>query len=210
MEAAQKFTRLISAAALACLTLALSPGVVVGTRARHWGGRCVPAVNNLHGIELPSWDCFRRKETDDPAKFRLPDGDIIRIREESRAVPADQVEIVLETPLNVTWWKEIKVAGYVEHRRVTLNSVAAQDDDHGPKAMRVRLNAVAARAPAHARLPQGQSLRRAHADVLPPALRADEDRPPLAARRRAARRQTNHLQRGQRLALAPRRPKGEL
>lgn len=140
MKAAAKFMRSILAAAPLSLALALSPASVIEARGQSPGGRCVPSNNNTHGIELTSWDCFRRNETDAPEDFRLPDGDVIRVREEPKAVPADQLEIVLETPLNVTWWKEIKVYGYVRGRLVTLNSVASQDDDHGPKAMRLRLS----------------------------------------------------------------------
>jgi len=107
------------------------------------------------------WEFFRRNATDSPESYRLYDDDIIMMKVEERAVPKDEVEFVLESGLNVSWWKGIEVVYWAPPRpgplpisftfpwdapsRAILNSLYTQDADHGPKAMRVRLDALDAR-----------------------------------------------------------------
>jgi hypothetical protein len=79
-------------------------------------------------------------------RYSLYDGDVIMMTvEDDKGIAADQIEIVLKTDPNVTWWKSIILKQQITRPddsyvgQVTVNSISTQDDDHGPKAMRVRL-----------------------------------------------------------------------
>lgn len=128
-------------AVFVCLTLAASPAVLAQRPADR-------------GPQL-KWEHFRRNAGDSPERYRLSDDDIIRIKVEERAVPKDEVEFVLVSDLNVTWWKGLEVIYYAPPRpglrftlpwedpqRAILNSLYTQDVDHGPKSMRVRTSAL--------------------------------------------------------------------
>lgn len=138
--------RLLLAAALACLA--------------HAGAATAQTRPDQRGPEM-KWDFFRRNASDSPESYRLYDDDIIGVKVEERAVPKDEVEFVFESGLNVTWWKGVEVVYFAPARpgplpisfvfpwdsptRAILNSLYTQDADHGPKSMRVRLNALNAR-----------------------------------------------------------------
>jgi hypothetical protein len=87
---------------------------------------------------------FRPDDRADINRYRLYDSDIIMMTvEEDPGIAKDQIEIVLKTDPNVTWWKSIvahqavrKLSGGYDHDRI-VNSISTQDDDHGPKAMRL-------------------------------------------------------------------------
>lgn len=101
------------------------------------------------GLEHLKRSSFRPDRTARINTYRLSDGDVIMITvEKDRGIAADQIEIVLNTDPNVTWWKSIIVkepttkpdGSYGGDR--TVNSISTQDDDHGPKAMRLNLAEV--------------------------------------------------------------------
>ena len=116
--------------------------------------------SSSRGPEM-KWEYFRRSASDPAESYRLYDKDIIMIKTEERAVPKDEVEFVMESGLNVTWWKGIEIVYWSPERpgplpisfilpwdaptRAILNSLYTQDADHGPKSMRVKLNALDAR-----------------------------------------------------------------
>lgn len=66
------------------------------------------------------------------------DGDRI-IWTQEPGLPPDQIELVFSTAPNITWWKEIQVIS-PQGRRIA--SLAAQDDDHGPKSTVLRVAEV--------------------------------------------------------------------
>ena len=69
--------------------------------------------------------------------YRLYDGDAIMMTiEDDKGIAQDQIEIVLKSDPNVTWWKSIIVRDGARSGE-TVNSISTQDDDHGPKAMRM-------------------------------------------------------------------------
>ena len=69
--------------------------------------------------------------------YRLYDGDVIMMTiEDDKGIAQDQIEIVLKSDPNVTWWKSIIVRDGARSGE-TVNSISTQDDDHGPKAMRL-------------------------------------------------------------------------
>ena len=69
--------------------------------------------------------------------YRLYDGDVIMMTvEDGSGIAPDQIEIVLKTDPNVIWWKSIIVRDGARSGE-TVNSISTQDDDHGPKAMRM-------------------------------------------------------------------------
>ncbi len=78
--------------------------------------------------------------------YRLYDGDVIMMTvEEDQGIAEDQIEFVLKTDPNVTWWKSIMAqdgitkSGGSWGEWSTVNSISTQDDDHGPKSMRINL-----------------------------------------------------------------------
>jgi hypothetical protein len=84
---------------------------------------------------------FRPNATADAGRHRLRDGDVIMLTQEARSdVPPNQVEVVLRTADEVTWWKEIKLTKgtylgpdhYRVDERVTVKSFSTQDRNHGP------------------------------------------------------------------------------
>ena len=86
---------------------------------------------------------FRPDNTASINNYLLADGDVIMITvEEDKGIAADQIEFVLKSDPNVTWWKSIAVyqianADGRAAKDEIVNSISTQDDDHGPKAMRV-------------------------------------------------------------------------
>lgn len=69
--------------------------------------------------------------------YVLSDGDVIMMTvEDDKGIAQDEIEIVLKTDPNVTWWKSIIVKDFNGGKQTRVNSISTQDDDHGPKAMR--------------------------------------------------------------------------
>ena len=113
----------------ACLTLAallLVPGTASAQYSRD------------QAVSLSS---FRPDETVAASRYRMRDGDVILLTQESRSeIPRDEVEIVLQTAERVTWWKEIKLTKgtyigpdhYQVDKRVTVKAASTQDRNHGP------------------------------------------------------------------------------
>ena len=88
-----------------------------------------------------SLSSFRPNATAEASRHRLRDGDVIMLTQEARSdIPRDQVEIILKTVDEVTWWKEVKLTTgtylgpdhYQVDRRVTVNAASTQDRNHGP------------------------------------------------------------------------------
>lgn len=84
---------------------------------------------------------FKPNERADQSRYRLRDGDVIMLTQETRAgLLPDQVEIVLRTASGVTWWKEVKLTTgtylgpdhYRVDERVTVEGASTQDRNHGP------------------------------------------------------------------------------
>src|SRR6267142_2247132 len=92
---------------------------------------------------------FRPNDRANINRYRLSDGDVIMITvEEDKGIAQDQIEIVLKTDPNITWWKSIVVKEGITKSdgsfggTSTVNSIEMQDDDHGPKAMRLHFDDV--------------------------------------------------------------------
>jgi hypothetical protein len=105
------------------------------------------------------WESFM-SEGGDFDRYRLSDRDVIkkeitignvsyrrgRIQIDA-VVPRDEVEIVLVSGQNITWWKGITAFKNAPLRRpntprenwVRLQHVATQDDEHGPTTMRLKV-----------------------------------------------------------------------
>ncbi|MFL6231356.1 MAG: hypothetical protein ACJ741_21485 [Pyrinomonadaceae bacterium] len=90
-----------------------------------------------------TWESFRApQQTGESALcYRLSDGDIITLRKEPRAVASDQIEFVLETPLNVTWWKGLTLAHQTyrsEGETRAIQSVFTENESHRSHSIIVR------------------------------------------------------------------------
>jgi len=108
------------------------------------------AVNRLawgdfsYRIQL---DCYTNSSDEvvcpvDEQDNTLPDGDHIWLKEENGlgfGISTSEVEIVLKSASNVTWWKEIKA---FDLQGATLGWVQTQDGAHGPVSMRFDAQAV--------------------------------------------------------------------
>ena len=84
---------------------------------------------------------FRPNETVEASRYRLRDGDVIMVTQETRrSIPSNEVEVVLQTASGVTWWKEIKLTKgtllgpdhYDVTERITVKAASTQDSVHGP------------------------------------------------------------------------------
>ena len=84
---------------------------------------------------------FRPNERAQASSYRLRDGDVIMLTQEPRKeLLPDQVEIILKTVDDVTWWKGVKLTTgtylgpdhYQIDRRVTVEAASTQDGEHGP------------------------------------------------------------------------------
>ena len=137
MKTLRAFRRLLFHA-LACLLLCAAAGHLSVARAEcdrpsEW----LTKTNNL------TWESFKAPglSGDRAQCYRLPDGDIISLRREPKKVAADQIEFVLETSLNVTWWKGLKLAKvgcYVYDQPCMVHSTETADDKHTSQSIIVR------------------------------------------------------------------------
>ena len=84
---------------------------------------------------------FRPNERAQASSYRLRDGDVILLTQEARRdLLPDQVEIILKTADEITWWKEVKLTTgtylgpdhYRVDERVTVKAASTQDRFHGP------------------------------------------------------------------------------
>jgi hypothetical protein len=81
-------------------------------------------IGDQHLVGLPN---------DDP----LPDGDLVYLTPEDGTkygVPADHVELVLETAQNITWHKYLSA---IDGQGITYGRMDLQDNQHGPLSLRV-------------------------------------------------------------------------
>src|SRR5205823_6723435 len=112
-------------------------------------GECQRPASNSAGPARQPFPGYLRRSSFRPDnraninRYLLSDGDVIMMTvEEDPGIAANQIEIVLKTDPNVTWWKSINVSQGITpddswHGVRTVNSISTQDDDHGPKAMRL-------------------------------------------------------------------------
>jgi hypothetical protein len=86
-----------------------------------------------------------RTDSGDPDRYRLFDNDVIHLKIEKVPELKDKIEIVLKTSSNISWWKGITVYKYLtdvsrREKRVRLNHIDAQDDDHGPESVIINVS----------------------------------------------------------------------
>ena len=75
--------------------------------------------------------------------YRLKDGDVITLKIENEVVRHDQIEIVFRSGLNVTWWKELAIAGATPDAKAPYDAIeklSTEGDEHGPRSFILRLN----------------------------------------------------------------------
>lgn len=140
MRSTSTIARMVIAAAL-CLALAATPSAPA---ARAQQEASLPSFASENIIRLDRYTGEWGRGSIVTQRFRLSDGDDIIVSRKPNAVARDRVEFVLETGPRVTWWKGISLYKNDERngRIVTykLNHVQAQDDDHGPKTLQLRLD----------------------------------------------------------------------
>lgn len=76
-----------------------------------------------------------RSANGDFNRYILDDGDVIQLTVKKVPALKDSVEVVLKLGANVTWWKGIELSKSLRERDISrkINSIAAEDDDKGPK-----------------------------------------------------------------------------
>jgi hypothetical protein len=126
--------------ALACVFLLATAGSLASAFAQCGDSSLRNTVSHTNKL---TWQSFKaRQQTGESAFcYRLADGDIITLKKEPRAVAADQIEFVLETPLNVTWWKGLTLAHQTyksEGEVQALQSIFTENERHRSNSIIVR------------------------------------------------------------------------
>jgi hypothetical protein len=124
----------------ACLALVAAPGRLTEARAQCGDSSLRNRVSKTNKL---TWESFKASSVTGESAFcyRLADGDIITLRKEPNQVAADQIEFVLETPLNVTWWKGLTLAHQTyktEGAVYAIQSVFTENETHRSHSIIVR------------------------------------------------------------------------
>jgi len=121
-----------------CLTLAAPPA----TRAQQ--EVTLPSFTQENTIYLNRYTGEWGRGRITTQRFQLSDGDDIIVSRQPNAVARGGVEFVLLTGPRVTWWKGLTLyKNDVRNGKVItfkLDHVQTQDNDHGPKTLRLRMD----------------------------------------------------------------------
>jgi len=136
MKATLTIARLMMIAVVTCLTL---PPTIHAQREER-----MPPFTQENMIYLNRYTGEWSRGNITTQRFRLSDGDDIIVSRQPNAVPRDSVEFVLETGPRVTWWKGLSLyKNDLRNGKVVtfkLDHVQTQDNDHGPKTLRLRMD----------------------------------------------------------------------